>query len=186
MGNSQRSRRKGTSRFLKIIVLPLIAIILALMLGSFSSKDGLKAGDSIPLFTLKDQHNADFSVKDYIGKHKLIIYFYPKDESPACTKEACAFRDSYQQYTDSGAMVIGINSGSVESHQSFAQNHNLPFTLLSDPGNEVLKSFGIKNVLFITGRETFVVNLAGKVEYKFRGFLKGDEHSQKALEFLKK
>ena len=143
-------------------------------------------GDTLPLFTLKDQDNSDFSIAEYIGKKKLVIYFYPKDESPVCTKEACAFRDSYAQYTDAGAVVVGINSAPVASHKAFAEKNRLPFTLLSDPGNEVLKQFGIKNVLFITGRETFVIGLSGKVEFKFRGFLKGDEHSQQVLSFLKK
>src|ERR1700761_488265 len=132
-----------------------------------SNKKSFAVGDPVPLFTLKDQHNSNFSIKDYLGKKKLVIYFYPKDESAVCTKEACAFRDSFTQFTDAGALVIGINSGSVESHRSFAEHHNLPFTLLSDPGNRVLKTFGIKGVLFLTGRETFVVDLSGKVAFKF-------------------
>ena len=141
-------------------------------------------GNPVPAFILKDQDGNTFSSQDYVGKKKMVIYFYPKDESAVCTKEACAFRDSYADYLDAGAMVIGINSGSVESHKAFQQHHRLPFTLLSDPGNHVLKLFGIKNVLFLTGRETFVVDLNGEIAFKFRGFLNGNEHSQKVLEFL--
>lgn len=144
----------------------------------------LDIGDSIPLFTLKDQNGNDFSIADHIGK-KLIVYFYPKDESGVCTKEACAFRDSYKDFEDKGAMVIGINSGSVESHRNFAQKHRLNFTLLSDPDNKVLKSFGVKNVLFLTGRETFVIDQKGKIAFKYRGFLNGDAHVNRTLEFLK-
>ena len=139
----------------------------------------------VPFFKLKDQNGKDFDIQDYLGKKKLVIYFYPKDESGICTKEACAFRDSYRSFTEVGAMVIGINSGSVKSHLAFATHHNLPFTLLSDPENKVLKLFGIKNILFLTGRETFVVDLSGNIAFQFRGFLNGSEHSQKAMDFLK-
>jgi len=140
-------------------------------------------GDQIPAFTLADQSGKPFNVQDHLGK-KLIIYFYPKDETPTCTKEACAFRDSYNDFESKGAMVIGINSGSVESHQKFAAHHNLNFTLLSDPGNQVLKAFGIKNVLFLTGRETFVVDETGQVVFTYRGFLNGNAHVNKTLEYL--
>lgn len=129
----------------------------------------LKAGDSILDFSLKYQHGELFHSKDQRGK-KMVIYFYPKDESAVCTAEACAFRDSFTQFTDSGVLVVGINSASVQSHAKFAVNNRLPFTLLSDPGNIVLKGFGIKPALFITGRETFVINSAGIVMYKYRAF----------------
>lgn len=145
----------------------------------------LQTGDKVPSFILKDQHGNDFNINDYIGKKKLVIYFYPKDESGVCTKEACSFRDSFADFTDANAMVIGINSASVESHKSFAAHHRLPFTILSDPGNKVLKQFGIRNVLFITGRETFLVGLDGKIAFSFRAFLDGTAHSQKVLDFLK-
>jgi peroxiredoxin Q/BCP len=140
---------------------------------------------AVPDFQLEDQHGKIFDVRKFVGKKILVIYFYPKDESTVCTKEACAFRDSYSDYIDAGAMVIGINSGTVESHKAFAQHHRLPFTLLSDPGNRVLKLFGIKNVLFLTGRETFVIDLKGNIAFRFRGFLNGNEHSQKALDFIR-
>jgi peroxiredoxin Q/BCP len=146
-------------------------------------KSTIAEGDAIPAFSLKDQSGKDFNMMDYRGK-KLIIYFYPKDESGVCTKEACAFRDSYKYFEDKGAVVIGINSGSVESHRKFAEHHNLRFTLLSDPGNKVLKLFGVKNVLFLSGRETFVVDEGGKVVFKFRSFLNGNAHVVKTLEYL--
>lgn len=151
-----------------------------------SDMNALEVGDNAPHFILKDQDGREFDVTDYIGKKKLVIYFYPKDESPGCTKEACAFRDDFADYTDAGAMVIGINSGSVQSHKAFAENHQLPFTLLSDPGNKVLKAFGVKNVLFLTGRETFVVGLDGKIAFKYRALMNATEHNGKVLAFLKK
>lgn len=149
-----------------------------------SANATIETGDTIPHFTLDDQNGNLFAVKDYIGKKKLIIYFYPKDESGVCTKEACAFRDSYKYLEDAGAMVIGINAGSVDSHKKFAEHHDLNFTLLSDPGNKVLKEFGIKNVLFLTGRETFVIDETGKVKFKYRGFLNGNAHVDKTISYL--
>lgn len=141
----------------------------------------LDVGDAVPAFTLLDQDGHSFDVSQYIGKQQLVIYFYPKDESLVCTKEACSFRDSYAAFTDAGVKVVGINSGSVAEHKAFQQKHRLPFTLLSDPGNEVLKAFGVKNVLFLTGRETFLVGLDGKVTKKYRAFLKGEGHVEEML-----
>ncbi|UFH57274.1 peroxiredoxin [Spirosoma sp. KNUC1025] len=145
----------------------------------------LEIGDPIPLFILKDQHGKGFHVHDWVGKKKLVIYFYPKDESGICTKEACAFRDSYQDFTDAGALVIGINAGTSASHLAFAQHHRLPFTLLSDPDNRVLTEFGIKSMLFLTGRETFVFDLSGKLVYKYKGFFNGSAHAEEVLQFLR-
>ena len=90
----------------------------------------LAVGDPVPSFTLMDQDGKAFDMKDYIGKKVLVIYFYPKDESMVCTKEACAFRDSFDSFTKAGAMVIGINGGTVASHKEFQQHYKLPFTLL--------------------------------------------------------
>jgi len=150
---------------------------------STKRKTTIDVGDTIPAFVLENQDGKHINIQDYRG-NKLVIYFYPKDESGVCTKEACAFRDSYKYFEDKGAMVIGINSGSVNSHKQFAEHYSLNFTLLSDPDNKVLKSFGIKNVLFLTGRETFVVDEQGKVAFKYRGFLNGDAHVDKTLEYL--
>ena len=126
-----------------------------------------------------------YHVKEDIGKKILVIYFYPKDESAVCTKEACGFRDNYAEFTKAGAQVIGINSGSVKSHKSFQSNHQLPFILLSDPGNKVLKLFGVKGKFIFTGRKTFVAGLDGKIVFTFESFTQGTEHSEKALEFIR-
>ena len=145
----------------------------------------LKVGDKIPQFSLQDQHGDLFDVGQLIGQKKLVIYFYPKDESAVCTKEACAFRDSFADFTASGAVVVGINSATPESHLKFAQKNGLPFQLLSDPGNALLKQFGIKNVLFLTGRETFLIGLDGKIAFSYRAFLSGASHPEEVLGFLK-
>ncbi|SFC49017.1 peroxiredoxin Q/BCP [Parapedobacter composti] len=144
----------------------------------------LGVGDKIPLFILKNQYGNDVDIADYIGKNILVIFFYPKDESPGCTKQVCAIRDSFADYAGAGALVFGINSGSVASHRSFVEKHQLPFMLLSDPGNRVLKAFGVKNVLFLTGRETFVVGLDGRIAFRYRALLNAINHNDQILNFL--
>jgi peroxiredoxin Q/BCP len=148
----------------------------------------LKQGEKAPDFTLTDQNGKTFNLAKYVGKKKVVIFFYPKDESPVCTKEACAFRDAYAKYNDANALVIGINKGTVASHKAFATKEHLPFTLLSDPDNKVLSSYGVKEQAFgemkFSGRETFVIGLDGNVAYSFRDFMKGDEHSKQVLSYL--
>jgi len=145
----------------------------------------LDVGDHVPAFTLNDQDGKSFNINDYIGKKVLVIYFYPKDESMVCTKEACAFRDSFDEFTKAGAMVIGVNGGTVASHKEFQQHYKLPFTLLSDPDNKVYNQFGVKGKMFFTGRETFVIDLKGKIVYTHEAMLEGKEHADDALQYVK-
>ncbi|MEJ0102790.1 MAG: peroxiredoxin [Bacteroidota bacterium] len=160
------------------------SLILFFQHGNTQSKH-LGIGDSIPAFSLQDQDGKIFNSTDYSGENILVIYFYPKDESAVCTKEACSFRDNYTEFTKAGAIVIGINQASVETHKKFQAHHNLPFILLSDPGNKVLKLFGVKNKFFVTGRETFVIDKTGKIVFHFDSFTKGKEHQEEALKFIK-
>ncbi|CAM4050695.1 peroxiredoxin Q/BCP [Pedobacter westerhofensis] len=171
----------------------LAALAMVLCTVTFSAskvaaQETLKKGDKAPNFTLKDQDGNDFQLADHIGKQKVVIFFYPKDESAVCTKEACAFRDAYAKYNDANALVVGINGGTVESHKAFQSKEHLPFQLLSDPGNQVLGMFGVKEQAFgemkLTGRETFVIGKDGKIVYSFRDFMKGDEHSKQVLTYL--
>ncbi len=129
----------------------------------------LKQGDAIPEFSLKDQEGNEFRISDYRGKQPLVIFFYPKDHTPGCTKEVCAFRDQYEDFTDAGAVVVGISADSTASHQRFAQRHRLPFPLLSDPGNKVRRQFGVKGHLLnlLPGRETFVFNSEGELVMRY-------------------
>jgi thioredoxin-dependent peroxiredoxin len=165
-----------------------VMLIASLCTGIFSGcraqDKSLKVGDKAPVFSLRDQNDSLFSSADYLGKKILVIFFYPKDESIVCTKEACSFRDSYSDFTKAGAIVIGINSGSVESHLNFAHHHQFPFILLSDPGNTVLKMFGVKDKFFMSGRETFVVDRMGKVAFTFDSFIHGKAHEKEALKFI--
>ncbi len=147
---------------------------------------GLTIGDTIPNFKLTDQNGDIFDSFSIKGKKKLVIYFYPKNFTPGCTKEACSFRDSYADFEELGATVIGISSDSKKSHERFSKKYNLPFTLLSDETGKVKKKFGVKNDLFglLPGRETYVVGQDGKVLYVFNS-MNATRHIKKALAVLR-
>jgi len=172
-----------------LTVLYLLITTIVFNTSSAIAQETLKKGDRVPSFSLKDQNGHDFRLADYIGKQKVVVFFYPKDESPICSKEACAFRDAYEKYKEANAIVIGINSGSVESHKAFHTKEHLPFNLLSDPDNKVLNLFGVKEQDFgtmkVSGRETFVIGKDGTIVYSFRDFMQGDEHSKQVLDYLK-
>jgi peroxiredoxin Q/BCP len=139
----------------------------------------------MPPFSLTDQNGKPFKSADYVGKNFLVIYFYPRDESMVCTKEACSFRDSFNDFTKAGAKVIGINGGTVASHKEFSDHYKLPFILLSDPGDKVYHLFGVKKTMFMTGRETFIVDLHGKIVYAYSAMLQGKKHADDALSFIR-
>ena len=145
----------------------------------------LQTGDKVPNFTLTDQNGKAFNMAEHVGKQVVVIYFYPKDESMVCTKEACAFRDSFDAFKKAGAEVVGINSGTVASHKAFADHYKLPFVLLSDPDNKVYKMFGVKKIMFMSGRETFVVDKTGKIVYSHTAMMQGKEHADDALKFVR-
>lgn len=143
-------------------------------------------GDIIPDFKLTDQNGNEFDSTAVKGKKKLVIYFYPKNFTPGCTKEACSFRDSYEDFKALGAMVIGVSADSKNSHERFAKKYKLPFVLLSDEQGKVKRKFGVKNDLLglLPGRETFVVGKDGKVVYVFNS-MNATLHTKKALNVLK-
>lgn len=148
---------------------------------------GLSIGTKAPDFTLEDQHGNSFTLSDHIGKAPVVVFFYPKDFTPGCTAEVCAFRDSYEQFTDAGAQVVGISSDSQGSHLKFAQKHRLPFVLLSDTSRKVRKRFEVDNRLFqlLPGRETFVIDREGNVVMNFKA-LGASGHVEKALKAVRK
>jgi len=116
-----------------------------------------------PDFTLPDQNGALHSLKDYAGKW-LVLYFYPQDETPGCTAEACMFRDGRQDIVAAGAEVVGISSDDEESHKKFADNHSLNFTILADPGLSVIKAYGAyDDATGRTRRNTLLINPDGKI-----------------------
>lgn len=147
----------------------------------------IKIGSVIPQFTLPDQNGNMFDINSVAGKKNLVIYFYPKDDTPGCTREACSFRDKFEVFNEADALIIGISGQSVESHKKFAEKHNLNFTLLSDAGNKVRKQFGVPSDLFglIPGRVTFVANKTGKVIYIFNSQTQTEKHVDEALRILK-
>ncbi|MCA2692992.1 MULTISPECIES: peroxiredoxin [unclassified Microcystis] len=146
----------------------------------------IKVGDRVPDFSLPSQTGTTFNIGDLIGKKSLVIYFYPKDDTPGCTAESCAFRDSYEVFTDAGAEVIGISADSPQSHQQFAQKYNLPFTLLSDSDNRVRKLFGVPSTLFVLpGRVTYIIDKEGIVRHIFDSMLDFKAHVTESLNTIK-
>ncbi len=146
----------------------------------------IKVGDRVPNFSLPSQTGTTVNVGDLIGKKSLVIYFYPKDDTPGCTAESCAFRDSYEVFTDAGAEVIGISADSPQSHQQFAQKYNLPFTLLSDSDNRVRKLFGVPSTLFVLpGRVTYIIDKEGIVRHIFDSMLDFKAHVTESLNTIK-
>ena len=143
-------------------------------------------GSQVPAFELKNQYNELFSLDSVIGKKNLVIYFYPKDDTPGCTKEACSFRDQFAVFADADAMIIGISAQSVESHLAFAQKHRLNYQLLSDTGNKVRKLFGVPSNLFglVPGRVTYIVDKKGNVVYIFNSQMDAEKHVDEALRIL--
>ncbi|MDY7049432.1 MAG: peroxiredoxin [Microcystis panniformis WG22] len=146
----------------------------------------IKVGDRVPNFSLPSQTGTTVNISDLIGKKSLVIYFYPKDDTPGCTAESCAFRDSYEVFTDAGAEVIGISADSPQSHQQFAQKYNLPFTLLSDSDNRVRKLFGVPSTLFVLpGRVTYIIDKEGIVRHIFDSMLDFKAHVTESLNTIK-
>ena len=143
----------------------------------------IQVGDRVPGFSLKDQHGNLIDINTYTGKKKLVIYFYPKDGSLSCTRQACFFRDLSDVFEETGTVVIGISQQSVESHKRFADANHLNFNILSDPDNAVRKLFGVPSQLFglIPGRVTYVADKSGKVVYMLDSQTDVQRHVDEAL-----
>lgn len=147
----------------------------------------LQVGDKIPNFLAKDSNGNDFDSLSIVGKKPVVFYFYPKDNTPGCTAQACSFRDQYEDFKDLGAEVIGISSDSIASHEKFIQKYKLPFILLSDSDKKIRKLFGVKPSLFglIPGRVTYVVDRNGIIQLIFDSLV-ATNHIPRALEIIKK
>ena len=167
--------------FLLIISLLLFAVYLTFNKDKHMNE--IKVGSTIPAFTLPDQNGNMFNINSVLGKKNLVIYFYPKDDSPGCTAQACSFRDQFEVFREANAVIIGISSQSVKSHKAFADKHRLTFTLLSDEGNKIRKQFGVPTNLFglMPGRVTYVADKSGKVIYTFNSQLQTQKHVDEAL-----
>ncbi len=147
---------------------------------------GIKVGDTIPEVSLQSQTGETVNLKSFNGNKCVVLYFYPKDDTPGCTKESCSFRDSYTAFQDAGAEVIGISADDVASHKAFAAKHNLPFTLLSDTGNTIRKAFGVPSTLgVLPGRVTYVIDKSGVVQHITNTQLKFQDHIDESLKVVK-
>ncbi len=171
---------------MKYLFALIIIFGVVLIAKTNAQSSNLKVGDKIPSFTLKDQNNNIFSIDSILGKQAIVIYFYPKDDTPGCTKEACSFRDEFETFKNLDAKVIGISSDDVKSHKEFAKKYNLPFTLLADTDKDVRKMFGVPKYLgMIAGRVTYVVDKKGTIVYIFNSMKKAEKHIEEALKALK-
>jgi peroxiredoxin Q/BCP len=146
----------------------------------------VQVGDPAPDFTLPTQTGESFSFHNLLGKSVIVLYFYPKDNTGGCIKEACSFRDSYEVFKDAGAEVVGISSDSVESHQKFAQKHHLPFILLSDKSGTVRKLFGVPATFgLLTKRVTYIIDKQGIVRHIFSSQYMPEKHVTEAMNTIK-
>ena len=151
----------------------------------------LRIGDKAPEFTLQDKNGNDVSLNSFLGK-KIVLYFYPKDSTPGCTKQACAFASAYEQFKSNDIAVIGVSKDSIASHVKFAEKYNLPFILLSDPERKAIEAYGVWQEKKMCGkvgmgvvRTTFIIDENGNIE-KIMDKVKPDTNAQEILEYLQK
>lgn len=150
-----------------------------------AERNVVRVGDQAPEFSLPSATGAVVSLSDFRGKAEVVLFFYPKDNSPACTAEACSFRDSYEAFHDAGAEVIGISADSPESHARFTERHRLPFVLLSDPDGAVRARYGVPRTLgVIPGRTTYLIDRQGVVRHVFSSQFQPARHVAEALRVL--
>lgn len=146
----------------------------------------IKIGDPAPDFTVTAHNGQMISLADFRGKQAVVVFFYPRDNTTVCTKEACAFRDSYEAFVTAGAAVIGISSDSTESHQQFAATQRLPYLLVSDSDGALRKAFGVpKTFGLLPGRVTYVIDREGIVRHIFNSQLQAQKHVDEALAIVK-
>jgi peroxiredoxin Q/BCP len=171
---------------MKIFILIGIAIVFYLLKANVMAAPILKIGDDAPTFTLPDSQGNQVNLNDYKGKW-LVLYFYPKDDTPGCTTEACHFRDDFKVLENLGAKVVGVSIDDSFSHKKFAEKYNLPFPLLSDSSGEVASRYGALNnflVIKLAKRYTYLINPQGKIA-KIYLSIDTSKHSQEIIEDLK-
>ncbi len=145
-----------------------------------------KPGDRAPEFTAETQTGLTISLADFRGRNVVVLYFYPKDGTSICTKEACAFRDAYEEFAQAGAVVIGVSGDTLQRHKSFADKQRLPFLLVSDGDGSLRKDFGVpKTWGLFPGRVTYVIDRGGVVRHVFNSQFTADRHVTEALEIVR-
>jgi peroxiredoxin Q/BCP len=149
------------------------------------AKIGNQVGETAPDFALPDQDGRQVRLSDYRGKQPVVLFFYPKDHSPVCTQEACAFRDAYERFLELGAEVIGISADSVKTHQGFAQRNQLQYRLLADTDSAVHGLYGAKTLFgLMNDRVTFVIDREGVIRHRFSDMMNGAAHVHEMLKVL--
>src|SRR5258708_4575606 len=140
-------------------------------------KGKVQVGDLAPDFSLPTQKGEPVSLSSFRGQKAVVLYFYPKDYTAGCTAEACAFRDSYEVFTDAGAEVIGVSSDSEETHGRFVSSYQLPFLLVSDKGGKLRKLYGVPSTLgLLPGRVTYIIDKQGIVQHIFNSQMAAEKH----------
>ncbi|NCA86220.1 MAG: peroxiredoxin [Clostridia bacterium] len=146
----------------------------------------ISIGSSLPPFRLPDQDGKMIDSTQLVGERPLVLYFYPKDDTPGCTAQACSFRDTYQDFLNAGAQVVGVSSDDSSSHKAFAEKHRLPFTLLSDTDGKLRQEMGVPSDLLglLPGRVTYVIDRHGIVRHIFKSQLNVKRHISESLAAL--
>lgn len=146
----------------------------------------LTVGSSAPLFTLPDQDGHPVVLAEALKVGPVVVYFYPRDDTPGCTAQACKFRDGYADFSDAGAQVLGISADTVDSHKKFAERYRLPFRLLADTDDAVHTAYGVQAALgLIRGRVTYVIDSTGVIRHVFEDRLHATAHVSDALHVLR-
>jgi peroxiredoxin Q/BCP len=146
----------------------------------------LQAGQPAPRFRREAHDGTQVTVADGALPKVLVLYFYPKDETPGCTVEACGFRDAYVDFVDAGATVVGVSGDSLASHRAFARNHDLPFLLISDADGSLRRAFGVGRTLgLLPGRVTFVIDREGVIRHVFDSQIRARRHVAEAMRVVK-
>ena len=146
----------------------------------------VEIGDPAPDFTATTSDGQQISLAGFKGKQSVVIFFYPSDNSPICTQEACSFRDAYEDFVKLGAAVIAVSADSDETHRDFAAKKKLPYLMVSDRGNALRKLFEVPSVMFVLpGRVTYVIDQEGIIRQIFSAQFVSNEHVQRALEAVK-
>jgi len=157
-----------------------VAALAALSL----SAAGLKPGMPAPAFSAQDQNGRTVKLADFAGKSTVVLYFYPKDDTPGCTKEACSLRDGFAAIKAKGAVVLGVSADDVTSHAAFSEKYHLPFPILADPGHAIIDAYGVRMpVMGIAKRVTFIIGRDGVIR-EILSDVKAAEHDQQVLRAL--
>lgn len=153
--------------------------------GMAASAAELKEGNKAPEFSAQDQTGKTIRLADFRGKSTVVLYFYPKDDTPGCTAEACSLRDGHEAVIATGAVILGVSADDVQSHGAFAAKYNLPFSLLADPEHRIIEAYGVRMPLInVAKRWTFIIDKQGLIRHIVRN-VRTQDHDRQLLELLK-